>query len=181
MSDPDAHCRVSVARCKPCTNSRDTTDLPRYLLTGRTQQLLNSYTTKFPSFHVTADDVSVPVERLEVDKISTHRSVRGRGGVVVVLYETPWRGLLRPSWERESDPRHSRQHVLEYWAGAPLQLRPANRVYRRMCVGAAQRELTRDKGARFLPLEYSYVNHQTWARRFSGIILPVGAYFWYQG
>ena len=121
------------------------------------------------------------LERLEVDKISSHRSVRGRGGAVAVLYETPWKGLLRPTWERESDLLHARQCILEYWAGVPLQLRQANRVYRRMRVGAAQRELARDKAARFLPPGYSYVNHQTWARRFRGTILPVGAYFWYKG
>ena len=50
-----------------------------------------------------------------------------------------------------------------------------------MRVGAAQRELARDKGARFLPPGYSYVNHQMWARRFRDTILPVGAYFWYKG
>ena len=92
---PDAHCRVSVARCKPCTNPYDTSDLPRYLPAGLTQFVLNNYTTT-PPFHVTADDVSVPVERLEVDKISSHRSVRGRGGVIAVLYQTNWKGLLRP-------------------------------------------------------------------------------------
>ena len=31
MPGPDAHCRVSVARCKPCTNPHDTTYLPQYL------------------------------------------------------------------------------------------------------------------------------------------------------
>ena len=60
----------------------------------------------------------------------------------------------------------------------PRSLRQKNRVYRRMRVGAVQRELARDQGARFLPHGYSYVDHQTWARRFSGTILPVGAYFW---
>ena len=49
-----------------------------------------------------------------------------------------------------------------------------------MRVGAAQRENARDKSARFLPNGYSYVNHQTWAHRFPGTILPVGAYFWYK-
>ena len=137
MPGPDAHCRVSVARCKPCTNPHDTTDLPRYLPAGLTQYVLNHHTTKSPPFHVTADDVSVPVERLEVDKISSHRSVRGRGGAIAVLYETHWKGLLRPSWEREADLLHARQHILEYWAGAPLQRRQANRVYRRMRVGTA--------------------------------------------
>ena len=137
MPGPDVHCRVSVARCERCTNPHDTTDLPRYLPVGLTQYALNNHTTKSPPFHVTTDDVSVPVERLEVDKISSHRSVRGRGGAIAVLYETHWKGLLRPSWEREADLLHARQHILEYWAGAPLQRRQANRVYRRMRVGTA--------------------------------------------
>ena len=71
--------------------------------------------------------------------------------------------------------------MFEYWACAPLQLRQANQVYRRMRVGAAQRELARDKGVRFLPHAYGYVNCQTLTRQFSGTILPVGAYFWYKG
>ena len=181
MSGPDAYCRVSVARCKPCTNPHDTTDLPRYNPTGLIQYVLNNYTTNPPPFHVTADDVSVPVERLEVDKISSHRSIRGRGGAIAVLYETHWKGLLRPSWEREADLLHARQHILEYWAGATLQLRQTNQVHRRMRVGATQRELARDKRARFLPPGYSYVNHQMWARRFRDTILLVAAYFWYKG
>ena len=77
---PDAHCRVSVARCKPCTNPHDTTDLPRYLPAGLTQHVLNNHNSNLPPFHVTAGDVFVLVERLEVDKISSHRSVRGRDG-----------------------------------------------------------------------------------------------------
>ena len=110
--------------------------------------------------------------------IFTHRSVQGRGGgTIAVPYKTHWKGHLRPSWERESDFLHARQPILEYWAGAPLQLRQANRVYRHMRVGAAQRELARGKGARFLPPGYSYANHQTWARRFLRTILPVGDYF----
>ena len=98
-----------------------------------------------------------------------------------VLYETHWKGFLRPSCQREADLSHARQHILEYWAGTPLQLRQANRVYRSMRVGAAQCELARAKGARFLPPGYGYVNHHTWARRLRGTILPVGVYFWYKG
>ena len=46
MPGPGAHCRVSVARCKPCTNPHHTTDLPRYLPAGlaHTQYVLNNYT-----------------------------------------------------------------------------------------------------------------------------------------
>ena len=43
----------------------------RYLSTGLTRNVLNNYTTKSPLFYATADDASVPVERLKVDKIST--------------------------------------------------------------------------------------------------------------
>ena len=70
--------------------------------------MLNTYTIKSPPYHVTEDDVSVPSERLEVEQITSHRSVRGRGGVIAVLYETHWKGLLQPSWEREMDLQHSR-------------------------------------------------------------------------
>ena len=92
----------------------DTTNLFRYLPAGLTQYVLNIHTTKSPPFHVTTDDVSVPVERLKVDRISSHRSVRRRGGAIAVLYETRWEGLLRPSWEREADLLHTREHILKY-------------------------------------------------------------------
>ena len=39
-----------------------------------------------PPYHVTQDDVSAPLQRLEVEKIISHQSVRGRGGVIAVLY-----------------------------------------------------------------------------------------------
>ena len=61
MPGPDAHCRVTVARCKPCTNPHDTSNLPQYHPAGLTQYALNNYTNKSPPFHVTADDVSVSV------------------------------------------------------------------------------------------------------------------------
>ena len=41
MPGPDAHCQVSVARCKPAIIP-DTTDLPRYLPAGLTQYVLNN-------------------------------------------------------------------------------------------------------------------------------------------
>ena len=122
MPGSDAHCRVSVARCKQCINPHDTTDLPRYLPAGLAQCVLNDYTTKSPPFTSTPDDVSAPVERLEFDKISSHRSVRGRGGAIAVIYETNWKGLLWPSWERESDLLHSRQHIIDAGPARPCNL-----------------------------------------------------------
>ena len=47
-----------------------------------------------------------------------------------------------------------------------------------MRVAAAQRELSRDQGARFLSPGYSLVTHQDWMRRFSTTVLPVGTHFW---
>ena len=76
-----------------------------------------------PPLYVTEDDVSVPVECLEADKISSHRLFRCRGGVIAVLYETHWKVLPHLSWERESDLLHSRQHILHFRTSAPRQLR----------------------------------------------------------
>ena len=76
------------------------------------------------------------------------------------------------------DLQHSRQHILHYWASTPLQHQQQNRLYRRIRVGAAQRELSRDQGARFVSPGYSLVTHQYWTRRFSTTVLPVGTHFW---
>ena len=39
----------------------------------------------------------------EVEKITGHQSVRGRGGVIAVVFKTHWVGLSESSWEREMD------------------------------------------------------------------------------
>ena len=63
--------------------------------------MLNNGSKKRLPYHVTQDDVSAPFQRQEVGKIKGHLSVRGRGGVIAVLYKTHWVGLSEPSWERE--------------------------------------------------------------------------------
>ena len=101
---------------------------------------------------MTQDDVSAPLQRLEVKRmpgmaINGHQSVRGRDGVIAVMYETHWTGLSRPSWEREMDLQLSRQQILLfYWAGTPNQHRQTNRLHRQMRIGAAQRELSSANG-----------------------------------
>ena len=65
--------------------------------------MLNNVSKKTPPYHVTEDDVSTAFQRLEVEQITGHQSVRGRGGVIVVLYKMHWAGLNEPSWEREMD------------------------------------------------------------------------------
>ena len=98
-----------------------------------------------------------------------------------MLYKTHWAGLSEPSWEREMDLHLSRSHILRYWAGNPDQHRRTNRLYRRMRIGAAQRELSRNNGDRFLPLGYACVPRADWLRRYHDTVLPKGTHFWYQG
>ena len=71
--------------CKRCDNRYDSSDKPEYLPAGLIQYVLNNFSKKSPPYHVTQDDVSAPLERLEVEKITGHQSLRGRGGVIAVL------------------------------------------------------------------------------------------------
>ncbi len=174
----DSKRRVSVARCKPCVNPHDTEDIPRFLPAGLTRYVLNDNLTKSPPYHVTGDDVYS--DRLEVKQITGHQSVRGRGGVIAVLYKTHWSGLPLPSWEREMDLQRFRHHILQYWAGTPDQHRQHNRRYRAMRIGSALRELARLKGRRHVPSGYALVSRSTWDNRFASTILPIGAFFWYK-
>ena len=112
----DARRRVAIERCKPCANPHDSGDMPKYLPAGLTQYALNNFFKKSPPYHVTLNDVSTPRQRLEVEQITGHQSVRGRGGVIAVLFKMHWAGLSEPSWEREMDLHLSRSHTLRYWA-----------------------------------------------------------------
>ena len=110
---PGAHARrrVSVQRYKPCANPHDHDDMPKYLPAGLTIYVLNNVSEKSPPYHATQDDVSTPLQRLDVEKVTGHQSVSGRGGVIALMYETHWLGLSRPSWEREMDLQLSRHEI----------------------------------------------------------------------
>ena len=97
--------------------------MPKYLPAGLTQYVLNNISKKFRPYHVNQDDDSAPLQQLEAEKITGHRSVRGRGGDIAVLYRTHWVGLFEPSWEREIDLQLSRTKMLHYWVGTPDQHR----------------------------------------------------------
>ena len=107
-----------------------------------------------------------------MEQITDHQSVRGRGGVIAVLYKTHWAGLSEPSWEGEMDVDLSRPHILRYWAGTPDQQRQTNRLYRRMRIGAAQRELSRNNGERFLAPGYACFSGADWLRRYHDTVFP---------
>ena len=80
MPGRDSKRRVFVVRCKPCRNPDDVHDLPKHLPADLTKYVLNSFLTKSPPFHVTLDHISPPLERLEVEQVTGHQLVRGRGG-----------------------------------------------------------------------------------------------------
>ena len=123
----DARRCVAIDRCKPCANPHDISDMPKFLPAGLTQYV-NIFSMKSPPYHVTQDDVSAPLQRLEVEKITGHQSVLGRGVVIAVLYKTHWVGLSEPSWERNMDLHLSPSHILRCWAGTPDQHRHTNRL-----------------------------------------------------
>ena len=75
----------------------------------------------------------------------------------------------------------SRSHILRYWAGTPDQHRQPNHLYRRMRIGAAQRELSRNNGERFLAPGYACVPRADWLRRYHDTVLPKGARYWCKG
>ena len=61
----DARRRVAIERCKHCANPHDSSDMPKYLPAELTQYVFNNFPNKSPPYHVTQDDVSAPLQRLE--------------------------------------------------------------------------------------------------------------------
>ena len=119
MPGADARRRVSVQRRKPCANSHDHGDMPKHLPAELAKYVLYNLSKKSSPFHVTHDDVSTPLQRLEVEKITGHHLVCGGGGVIAMMYETHWTSRSRPPWEREVDLQLFRREILRYWAGTP--------------------------------------------------------------
>ena len=163
---------MAIERCKPCANPHDSADMPKYLSAALTQYMLNKFCNKSPPYHVTQDDVSTPLQRLEVEQITGDQSVRGRGGVIVVLYKTHWAGLSEPSWEREMGLHLSLSHILRYWAETLDQHRQTNRLYRRMWTGAARHEPSPNNEEHVLAPGYACVPRADWLRRYHDTVTP---------
>lgn len=180
MPGRDAKPRVAVARCKVCHNPTDASEVPKYLPADLSLYALNSFAKKSPPYHVTTADVFSPPTRLDVEQLTAHQVARGRGGNLAVMYETHWKRLLTPSWEREDDLQHFRPKILQYWSGAPAQRSQTNSLFRQMRIGSAQRKLARFKGERFLAKGYALVPKHLWIRRFRVSVLPPGTHFWYK-
>ena len=177
---PQARTRLQTPRLRSSMQALpepdDIHDLPTHLPADLTKCVLNSCSTKSPPFHVTVDNISPPPERIEIDQITRHQLVRGRGAVIAAMYETRWADLLSPSWEHEQDLLHQWLHIFRHWSGTPSQHRQTNRVYRPMRIGAAHRELSRSRAEIFFAPRYSLVPRTLWLHRFSSSTLPGGAH-----
>ena len=99
MPGKDQEKRVSVDLCKMCHNLSDDSGIPKYLTAGLSKYVLHSFTDKSPPFHPTAEDVVKSGIPVDIEKITGHQLVRGRGGKLAVMYETHWEGLSSITWE----------------------------------------------------------------------------------
>ena len=97
-----------------CHNRSDDSDIPKYLPAGLSKYVLHSFTEKSPPFHPTTEDVVKSGISVDIEKITGHQLVRGRGGKLAVIYETHWEGLSSITWEREIDLKNFSRHILEY-------------------------------------------------------------------
>ena len=107
-----------------------------------------------------------------MEKITGHQSVRGRVGAIAVMYETHWMGLGGPGSGKWTSSSISMIYYAMYWAGTPNQHHQTNRLYRRMRIGAAQREQNQRNGERFVAPGYGCVPRAEWFSRCSATVLP---------
>ena len=68
--------------------------------------------------------------------------------------------------------RLSRTHSSGYWAGIPDQHRQINRPHSRIRIVAAQLELSRNNGERFLAPGHACVSRAEWLRCYPDTVLP---------
>lgn len=61
---------------------------------------------------MTHDDADPPLVWVKIDKTAAHRAVQGRGGELVIMYETCRQGAMRSSLERETDLKRFRRNTV---------------------------------------------------------------------
>ena len=116
----------------------------------------------------------------DIEKISRHQLVRGRGGKLAVMYETHWEGLSSITWEREIDLENFSRHILEYWMSTPRPVKGVNSKYRAMRRAQAHRAYWRHKNKYYLEQGCHLVSYSTWERKFRGRRVPLQAFFWWK-
>lgn len=107
---------VSNMRCKPCANSNGIGACSVHLPAGLNENILTHFIYISPLLYVTTDvEHDGRRQRCELDTITAHRIVCGRGGTVAVMYNTRWKGLKHLCWEREVDFLHFCPATLGHW------------------------------------------------------------------
>ena len=180
MPGPDARRRVLVQRFKPCANPHNGGDMPKYLSAGLTQQVLNNFSKSPPPDHVTQTDVSTPLQRHKMEKITgtpvgSEPRWSHRGDIRDVLG-----GTLATVQGTGNRPSPLSPRKLAYGAGTSNQHHQTIRLYHRMRIGAAQRKLSRNKGESLLAPGHGCVPHADWLRQYNTTMLPDGANVWYK-
>ena len=169
--------QVAIERCKPCANPHDSSDMPKYLPAGLTQYILNIFSKTPPPYHVTQGDVSAPLQRLEVEKITGPGTRwRHRGAVQDALG-----GTLRTIMGAGNRPAPLPISYFALLGQRSGPTPPPNRLYRRMRIDADQRELSENNGERFLAPGYACVLRAELLHCYHGTVLPKGAHVWYKG
>ena len=74
----------------------------------------------------------------------------------------------------------SRQQILLYRAGAPIQHRQTNRLYPSSVHWGCTTGTLRANGEQVSAPGYGCVRRANWLRRYSTTVLPHGVHFWYQ-
>ena len=144
-----------------CHNLSDDSDIPIFLPAGLSKYVLHSFTDNLPPFHPTTEDMVKSGIPADVEKITGHQLVRGRGGKLAVMYETYWEGLSLITWEREIVLKNFSRHILDYWMPTPRQMKGVNSNYRAMRRAQAHRAYWRHKNKYCLEQGYHLVSYST--------------------
>ena len=131
-------------------------------------------------FTLQPEDVVKSGIPVDIEKITGHQLVRGRGGKLAVMYETLWESLSSITWEREIDLKNFSRHMLEYWMSTPRQVNGVNSKYRAMRRAQAHRAYWHHKNKYYLEQGYHLVSYSTWERKFRGQRVPLRAFFWWE-
>jgi len=59
--------------------------MPKYFPAGLMQFVLNDFSKNLRPYRAIQDDVSTPLQPHELEKITGHQSVPGRGGIIAVI------------------------------------------------------------------------------------------------
>lgn len=142
----------------------------KYIPAGLTQNGLKYFAFKSPPYHVTGDAVSVLLERLEVARISGHRTVRGRRCVLAVTYERTENAY---SLHRE---RAYNTLVAGFCDTGPMTQRRIDSL-----IGSTGRYPSRlgnyagTASSVSLPPEHILITQKRWEDYYRASVLPVGA------